>query len=104
MTGRQGGAGHVDDGRDPAAGRLGAAVEEVLAGGEARLVEVHMGIDGAGKDEEARGVDDLFARAGSRLSAISAIRSPRTVMEARLKSASPGRASEAVAHDHGLPP
>ena len=37
---------------------------EVLARGEARLVEVDVRIDGPRQDEEARGVDDFLAGDG----------------------------------------
>ena len=103
-NGREGGAGHVDHGRDAASGRLARAVEEVLAVGETRLVEVDVRIYGAGEDEKAGCVHGPFAvRRSKTLCELdeAAILDPE--VGAR-ESVPAGQGEEAVLHDHGRAP
>ena len=52
---------HVDDGRDAAADRCGRAGREVLLVRHAGIAEMDVGVDQAGQDVQAGGVDRLLA-------------------------------------------
>ena len=61
------GVGHLEHGRDPAEHSRAAARLEVLLVLEPRLAEVHLGVDDAGQDMQAAGVDRLCRGGRSKL-------------------------------------
>ena len=87
---------HLEEGRDPAHGGAGRAGRQVFLVLEAGLAEVDLGVDDAGQDGEAGGVETL--RRGGRTQGAQGRDSPGChpdVAGSRGRSASPpGRPSE----------